>query len=79
MVVTASDGNAAVRGRRELHPDVVLMDVRMPGMDCIEATRQLAGPAAVGRIGLERLPAWETPAECSQVAPQHKAGPPRAG
>jgi DNA-binding NarL/FixJ family response regulator len=48
VVGTASDGNAAVRASRELHPDVVLMDVRMPGMDGIEATRQLAGPAAVG-------------------------------
>ena len=48
VVGTASDGSAAVRASRELHPDVVLMDVRMPGMDGIEATRQLAGPAAVG-------------------------------
>ena len=48
VIGTARDGAEAVRVCRELRPDVVLMDVRMPGMDGIEATSQLAGSAEDG-------------------------------
>lgn len=44
VVGAAADGREAVRLARQLRPDVGLFDVRMPVMDGIEATRQLAGP-----------------------------------
>jgi DNA-binding NarL/FixJ family response regulator len=45
VVGEAADGEEAVALAGRLHPDVVLMDANIPGLDCVEATRQvLAGP-----------------------------------
>jgi len=44
VVGEAGDGASAVELARHLRPDVVLMDIRMPVMDGIQATRALAGP-----------------------------------
>lgn len=49
VVGTASDGLEAIKVCDEVAPDVVLMDLRMPEMDGVEATRQLLAPERVAR------------------------------
>lgn len=48
----ARDGNEALAMARKLRPDVCLFDIRMPGVDGLEATRILAGPDAIDPMAI---------------------------
>lgn len=50
VVGAASDGIEALALARELTPDVACLDIRMPGIDGIEVTRQLCGPGVTAPI-----------------------------
>ncbi len=50
VVGEASNGEQAVRLAQELAPDVIVMDLNMPGMTGVEATRKIAGIAPLARV-----------------------------
>jgi DNA-binding NarL/FixJ family response regulator len=50
VVGEAEDGRQAIELSRQLDPDVILMDVRMPNVDGVEATRQLVAGGSTARI-----------------------------
>ena len=52
VVGEATDGHEAVAVARKLRPDVCLFDIRMPGIDGVEATRQLAGPGVENPLAI---------------------------
>lgn len=56
-VITATTAEAGLTLARAQHPDLILMDIQLPGMDGLEATRILKGDAATSAIPVIALTA----------------------
>ena len=59
VVGEAADGSQVVELAHRLQPDVVLMDIRMPGLDGVEATRRIAADDKLGRVHVLILTTYE--------------------
>lgn len=59
VVGEAMDGGDAVRQARDLHPDVVLMDIRMPGTDGISASEQITRDPDLSQVKVIVLTTFE--------------------
>ena len=69
-VLTANDGLEGIRLATEAHPDVILMDLNLPGIDGYEATRRLKSADATRDIPVVALTAQNLP----RAERLHRAG-----
>ena len=64
VVGEASDGIQALEVSTRLRPDVLLVDIRMPGLDGVEVTRRLAGPDVADPMAVGGITTFEHVAFC---------------
>jgi DNA-binding NarL/FixJ family response regulator len=80
VVGEAADGKRAIELVRDLLPDVVLMDISMPGMDGVEATRiictEAPGVQVIGLSAFTRAESGKSLFKAGAVAYVNKADPP---
>jgi CheY-like chemotaxis protein len=57
-VVTAGDAEEALRALQDFQPDLILMDIQLPGMDGLELTRRLKGDQRMRHIVIVALTAY---------------------
>jgi CheY-like chemotaxis protein len=62
-LVTARDGSAGIDQARRMHPDVILMDIQLPGMDGLEAIRQLRADPHFRTVPIIALTALAMPGD----------------
>ena len=66
-VLEARDGTQAVEIARREKPDLVLMDISLPGLDGLEATRQLRADAAFGQLPIIIISAYDDQGKLDQA------------
>lgn len=65
-VIPVKDGVEALAAARETHPDIILMDIQMPNLDGLEATRQIRADSMLGEIPVIAMTALTMPGDREQ-------------
>jgi CheY-like chemotaxis protein len=65
-VIAVKDGVEALASAREIHPDLILMDIQMPNLDGMEATRQIRADAMLRDIPVIAMTALTMPGDREQ-------------